>query len=248
MEPIRWQVEEFESIDSTNTWLKAAAADGAPEGRVARADFQTAGRGRLDRKWEAPVRSALLVSILLRPPLTDENRYVATALVALSARAALVRLSGVRPHLKWPNDLVVDDLKIAGILSEFVPSTNGPGAVIVGLGCNLSAHPDGVASTDVLSLSGVGLDPRSVLDVLLEEVERRRGEIETKEGRARLREELRDAMSTLGRIVRVERPRDTITGLATDVDDNGRLLVEGPEGLVAVSVGDIVHLRLEEEQ
>jgi len=247
VEPIRWQVEEFENIDSTNTWLKAAAADGAPEGRVAKADFQTAGRGRLDRTWEAPPRSALLVSLLLRPPLTDENRYLATALVALSARAALVRLSGVRPHLKWPNDLVVDDVKIAGILAEFVPASSGPGAVIVGLGCNLSAHPDVVASTDVMALSGVRLDPRSVLDVLLEEVEQRRDDLDSDDGRARLRLELRDAMSTLGRRVRVERPRDTFTGIAIDVDDTGRLVVDGPEGREAVSVGDIVHLRLEDQ-
>ncbi|HZQ88358.1 MAG TPA: bifunctional biotin--[acetyl-CoA-carboxylase] synthetase/biotin operon repressor, partial [Acidimicrobiales bacterium] len=82
-----------------------AAREGAPEGTVAVADHQTAGRGRLGRVWVAPPGASLLVSILLRPSLPPDRLHLATAAVALSAAAALEEVAGFRPGLKWPNDL-----------------------------------------------------------------------------------------------------------------------------------------------
>ncbi len=243
MEPIRWQVQEFESLDSTNTWLVDQARAGAAEGLVARADFQTSGRGRLDRRWEAPARSALLTSILLRPTLDESDRFLVTAIVALSARAALVRLCGVRPDVKWPNDLIVREQKLGGILAEFVPATSGPPAVVVGIGLNLSSHPAQVASTDIVEISGLRLDPVTVLDILLEELEIRRALLDSSEGRSEIRRELRRSLVTLGRAVRVERVTDVVEGVAVDVDDAGRILLENDDGVVAIPVGDVVHLR-----
>ena len=109
MSSIVWRIEHFDVIDSTNTWVGERALEGAPEGLVAVADFQSAGRGRLDRRWESPPSASLLCSILLRPDVAPDQLQLVVACVALAARAALVRLCGVRPALKWPNDLIVGD-------------------------------------------------------------------------------------------------------------------------------------------
>ena len=124
MNPITWRVEHFEEINSTNTYVSVKAKEGASEGLVARADYQSAGRGRLDRTWEAPPRSALMCSILLSPPTSPDEMQLVVAAVALSARSALGALCSVYPQLKWPNDLIVDDKKIAGLLAEIVHSEN----------------------------------------------------------------------------------------------------------------------------
>ncbi len=243
MEPIRWLVEEFDSIDSTNTWLKQRAAEGAEQGLVARADFQSAGRGRLDRRWEAPVASSLLTSILLRPPISEAERYLVSVAVALSARAALVRLSGVRPTLKWPNDLTVDDAKLGGILAEAVIGVSGAVAVVVGIGVNLTwPGPSGEGSTCVRDLCGLTIAPRALLDTLLEELENRLVVLYNG-GAEALREELTGALATLGRYVRVQGPVSHVEGVALSVDDRGRLAVQTATGIVLIEVGDITHLR-----
>src|SRR5665213_3461488 len=99
MSSIVWRIEHFAEIDSTNTWLAQKAVDGLPEGLVCVADFQTKGRGRLERTWESPADASLLCSILLRPDIDPDQLQLVVAAVALAARAALVRLSGVRPRL-----------------------------------------------------------------------------------------------------------------------------------------------------
>lgn len=242
-----WRVEHFEEIESTNTWLAAQAKSGAPEGTVAYADFQSAGRGRLDRRWVSPPRTSLLCSILLRPPLSADELYLAVAAVALSARAALVRLCGVRPFLKWPNDLLVGEDKLAGLLGEVVQTSAGL-AIIVGIGVNLSdAGPDGVRATSVRDASGVTIAPRALLDILLEEIEPRRALLESVEGRETLRGEYERALVTVGQSVRIELVNAVQSGIARGVDTSGQLLVEVDGATMAFNAGDVVHLRRFEE-
>ncbi|HEV2427173.1 MAG TPA: biotin--[acetyl-CoA-carboxylase] ligase, partial [Acidimicrobiales bacterium] len=125
MPPVVWRVHHFDDIDSTNTWVAEAAVRGEREGLVALADHQVAGRGRHGRTWEAAPRTALLCSLLLRPAIDLDDVQLVVAAVSLSLRDALVRLAGVRPDLKWPNDLVVDDVKLGGVLAEAVPTDGG---------------------------------------------------------------------------------------------------------------------------
>jgi BirA family biotin operon repressor/biotin-[acetyl-CoA-carboxylase] ligase len=241
---VTWHVKEFDEIDSTNTYLVEAARSGAPSGTVARADFQRAGRGRLTRTWEAPARSGLLVSILLRPNLAANELHRVTAAVALSARAALTRLCGLRPDLKWPNDLIVDDRKIGGILAEAVASPNGELAVVVGLGLNLTSEgPPEANGTSVRRETGITIDPRAALDALLEELDWR-VELLGDAEKATLRDEYVGALSTIGAQVRVELADGrAIEGTAVGVDEDGRLEVEAGTERVTVGVGDVVHLR-----
>src|SRR4051812_27340870 len=106
---------------------------GAPEGLAAVADHQTAGRGRLGRAWVAPPGASLLLSVLFRPDLAPERLHLTTAAVALAAAEACEAVAGVLPVLKWPNDLLVGDRKLAGVLAE----SRLP-AVVVGIGLNVN--------------------------------------------------------------------------------------------------------------
>lgn len=243
MSPIIWRVEHFDEIDSTNTYLSARAKEGALEGAVALTDFQSSGRGRLDRVWQSPPRTSLLCSILLRPQLGADRLQLVVASVALAARAALVRLSGVRPQLKWPNDLVVGENKLAGVLAEVIETSSGF-AVVVGLGVNLTYQgPVGTLSTSVLLESGVTIAPRALLDHVLEELESRRSQLDSDDGQRELRREYEGALATIGKFVRVETLGDSFVGQATGVDEAGRLLVVAEGTVRAFAMGDVVHVR-----
>lgn len=248
MSPIVWRVEHFDEIESTNTYLAGRAKEGAFEGAVALADFQTSGRGRLDRAWQSPPRASLLCSILLRPQLDADRLQLVVAATALAARAALVRLSGVRPQLKWPNDLVVGENKLAGLLAEVIETSSGV-AVVVGLGVNLAYQgPEGVASTSVLLESGVTIAPRALLDHVLEELEARRAQLDSNEGQRELRREYESALATIGKFVRVETLGDSYVGEATGVDEAGGLLVVVEGTLRTFTMGDVVHVRPSEDE
>lgn len=241
-----WRVEHFEEIDSTNTYLKQRVLDGSAEGLVAIADFQSAGRGRLDRSWVAPSRTSLLFSVALRPTLDANDLQLVVAAVALATRSALERLSGLRAQLKWPNDLVVGDRKLGGVLAEVVVTPSGFD-VVVGVGLNLTYEgPEHVDATSVKAETGLTLEPRGVLDIVLEELEARREQLDSKEGRARLHVDYERALATIGMSVRVERHDGAREGRARAVDEAGRLIVEIDGGLEVFGVGDVVHLRASE--
>jgi BirA family biotin operon repressor/biotin-[acetyl-CoA-carboxylase] ligase len=244
--PIVWRVEHFDEIDSTNTYLTSKVAEDVAEGLVVMADFQTSGRGRLDRQWESPPRASLLCSILLRPNLDAEHLQMVVACAALAARAALVRLSGVRPQLKWPNDLIVGQNKIAGLLAEVVTAQDGF-AVVVGLGVNLTYRgPEGINATSVVHEAGVTIEPRALLDLVLEEIDLRRSQLDSEPGWRQLRGEYERSLATIGQRVRVEQQRGAVEGMAVGVDDAGRLLVDVDGETRVFDVGDVVHVRLNE--
>lgn len=237
-----WRVEHVAEIDSTNRWLVDQAKSGAREGNVIFADYQTTGRGRLDRQWEAPVRSALLCSFLFRPELDPDQLALVVGAVALSARASLVRLCGLRPNVKWPNDLLVGEHKLAGLLTEVVASDDGL-AIVVGIGINLTSSPDDVLSTDVLKETGITLSSRGLLDILLEDIEWRYAQLHSQDGRATVHQEYESALVTLGQRVRVERTNDVLEGDVLGVDACGRLIVNVDGVEMFFSTGDVVHVR-----
>jgi BirA family transcriptional regulator, biotin operon repressor / biotin---[acetyl-CoA-carboxylase] ligase len=197
---------------------------------VAVADHQTAGRGRLGRAWEAPAGASLLASLLLRPDLPPERRHLVTTTVALAGAAAIAE---AHPDLKWPNDLLVGERKVAGVLAE----VDG-GAVVVGIGINLNWEGDppagGIAVNQVV---GHLVDRDAVLDALLREVDERYGRWDA------VASEYRRRCSTINRHVRVELIDETFTGTAADVNDDGHLLVDVGTCLRTVTAADVVHLR-----
>jgi len=220
---VRW----FETIDSTNRYLLACAAEGAREGVVAVADEQSAGRGRLGRSWVAPPGSALLVSVLLRPALPVERTHLVTLAAGLAALEAVAALSSVRAGLKWPNDVVVDDRKLAGILAE----ADGGGAVVVGMGCNV--RPDALPPELAEIATAVALDRTELLVAWLQAYDARLSDLDAVVAEASARS------ATIGRRVRVELAGETFEGTATALTAEGFLVVDGR----VVSAGDVVHLR-----
>ncbi len=225
-------IREFDAIGSTNTYLLEEARAGAPEGTVALADHQTAGRGRLGRTWTAPPGAALLVSVLLRPTqLPADQRHLLTAAVALAAAEASRAVAGIFPEIKWPNDLLFDDRKLAGILAEADRD-----AVVVGMGINVvSAPPDAVSLNEA---AGRPVSRGVLLGAILEGLEGWYRDLPA------VATAYRRSCSTIGRMVRVELPGGPLTGRAEGVDQRGHLLVRTEDGsVVDVSAGDVVHVR-----
>jgi BirA family biotin operon repressor/biotin-[acetyl-CoA-carboxylase] ligase len=239
----QWEVRWFETIDSTNTYLRAQARLGAPEGLVAVADHQSAGRGRLDRRWEAPAGASLLTSVLFRPDLDPTELHLCTAAVALAAAEACREVAGVGPVVKWPNDLLVGGAKLAGVLAE-TEFEGSSCAVVVGIGLNVGwPGPEGVGGTCLDDLAAEAVDRKVLLDALLEALGPRRALLDEAPGRRALAAELRERCATLGQRVRVELAAEAVVGVATEIDDAGHLVVQTEAGPRTVAAGDVVHLR-----
>jgi BirA family transcriptional regulator, biotin operon repressor / biotin---[acetyl-CoA-carboxylase] ligase len=244
----RWEIRWLDEVDSTNTYVRDLARHGAPEGLVAVADHQTAGRGRLDRRWESPPGANLLASVLLRPECGETGLYLCTAAVALAGADACSEAAGVEAVLKWPNDLLAgaDQAKLAGVLAETEFSGGSLAAVVVGIGINVAwSGPDGAGGTclDDLRATSEPVDRRQLLERVLAGLAARRPLLDGEAGRRQLAEEVRARCTTLGRAVRVLLPADEVTGQAVAIDDAGQLVVETTTGTRTVSAGDVVHVR-----
>jgi BirA family biotin operon repressor/biotin-[acetyl-CoA-carboxylase] ligase len=241
------------STGSTNADLLARAADpGSPEGQVLVAEEQTAGRGRLGRSWSSRPGASLTFSVLLRPATVPAARRGWLTLLAGVAVASAVRSVGcVDAVLKWPNDVLAGDRKLAGILAEQSPDGS---AVVIGTGLNVDAVPGeipvsatGLAATS-LRAEGATVSREDLLLGLLDRLEHWYGAFRADPDpeRSGLLDAYRGLCETLGRTVRVEMPAGgVLTGVARDVDAEGRLLVaEGPgDSVTPVSAGDVVHVR-----
>lgn len=132
------EIRCFDIIDSTNTYLKKAALENAPDGTVVIAARQTAGRGRMTRSFESPEGKGLYFSVLLRPEVPPERLPCITAMAGVAVCSAVERLCGVRPGVKWPNDPVLGKRKVCGILTELVMDGAGRPNVVLGIGINVS--------------------------------------------------------------------------------------------------------------
>jgi BirA family biotin operon repressor/biotin-[acetyl-CoA-carboxylase] ligase len=236
---VEWDVRHVAETESTNADAAAAAREGAPEGTVIVADYQTAGRGRLDRTWEAPPGSGLVMSALVRPDGLDPARWPWIPLMTGIAVADAVRDVGLEPSVKWPNDVEVGGRKLAGILVERVETAEGPAAVI-GIGLNVAMTSDQrpVPTATSLSLEGSDATRDDVLGAILAGLATHY-ELLCADPAA-LRDAYLAICSTVGSTVRVSLPDDmTLTGAATDVDAHGRLVVDGRP----ITAGDVVHVR-----
>ena len=247
------EVLVVERTGSTNTDCAARARAGAPEGLVLAAEEQTAGRGRLGRTWLSPPRAALTFSVLLRPVgVPPVRRGWLPLLAGVAAATAVRQVSGLDVRLKWPNDLLLGPRKLAGILAE-----QSGGAVIAGIGVNVSATRGDLPATGAAALpatsllleGSASLDRERLLGEILAQIERwyqawRDTQIPGDPQASGLRAAYLGLCSTLGRDVRADLPAGTvIRGTAAGIDTEGRLIVRTPDGEVAVSAGDVRHLR-----
>jgi BirA family transcriptional regulator, biotin operon repressor / biotin---[acetyl-CoA-carboxylase] ligase len=242
--PTDWVVEVLDVAPSTNSVVAERARAGAGQGLVVVAEHQTAGRGRLDRVWQTPARSALTLSVLLTPRTPAADWPWLPLMTGYAAGRALRQL-GAAVTLKWPNDVLLGDRKVAGILAERIDTPGGP-AVVVGIGINVDLTRDELPHDGAtsLALEGLVVDRTDLLTALLRNLRAEydafeRGEL------AALRSSYTTTCATLGRDVRVELPTgETLSGPASGIDEGGRLLVEHDGTLVPVAAGDVVHARI----
>lgn len=241
---------------STNADLLGAARAGAAAGAVLVAEEQTAGRGRLDRSWQSQPGAALTFSVLLRPTaVPPASRGWLPLLTGVAVAFALRAVTGLDVSLKWPNDVLAGPAaqagggKLAGILAE-----QAGDAIVIGIGLNVSADHDELPGPQATSLWLAGApapDREEILVGILRELERwyLRWATGPQAGNAEesgLHAAYERACSTVGRDVRVELPGGRVlTGVASGVDDVGRLQVTTADGVHAVSAGDVVHVRPE---
>ncbi|MEV5651553.1 biotin--[acetyl-CoA-carboxylase] ligase [Nocardia sp. NPDC052254] len=237
------RIDVVETTGSTNADLIAQAADPHADHRVLIAEYQDSGRGRHDRTWVAPPRAQIAMSILVRLAGIDPARLGWLPLLTGVAAVDAIRTVGVDASLKWPNDVLIGGRKVAGILAEVAVAAENP-AVVVGMGLNVSLTESELPVPHAISLELAGaqnIDRTELVQMLLRSfagyfTRWRDASWDVTE----LAAAYRDRCVTLGAEVRAELPGgDVLTGVATDVDEHGRLII----GNRTVSAGDVTHLR-----
>lgn len=239
-----------EEIPSTNTLLKELARAGAPAGSVAVCDFQSAGRGRLQRVWQAAAGETLPVSLLLKPRLTPEQISLCTLGAAVAAAQAIEQVCPeLKAGIKWPNDVVIGGRKCVGILCEGAFDPEGRLCVIMGVGFNGNQRvfpPELAASATSLFLEKQRQNPdaepvilRKLLTAFLEAAEKAADRLE-EGGLPAILPEYRARSVTIGSAVRVIAPTEEYIGQAEGMDASGSLLVRDGSGVLRTVVcGDV---------
>ncbi|QDP95711.1 biotin--[acetyl-CoA-carboxylase] ligase [Microlunatus elymi] len=241
------RIEVVEETGSTNADLADWARNGAAgDGTALLTGFQSRGRGRLDRTWTAPPGASLAMSMLVLPGDSSAHRWTWLPLICGMATAeGLRRATGVAPMLKWPNDVMVGDRKLCGILAERVETPNGPGCVIgVGINTDLTEEQLPVPWATSLALLGASTRNKTTLAVtVLRAFELLYRQWQNDFDAAALATSYVGRCATIGRQVRVVLPEGDVTGRAEAIDDHGRLVVQTDRGRQTFGAGDVVHLR-----
>ena len=235
-------------VGSTNDIARQLARQGAPEGTVVVAEAQTAGRGRLGRGWQAAPGTGLLLSVVLRPTLAAQRLAWLPVLAGVAAARAIGRASGLHCGLKWPNDLLLDGRKVAGILVEMHSEADRAHLVVVGIGINVNqtaAELTGKLARSATSLAlaaGRPVGRVALAQALLEELEEGY-RLLLAGGWPIIRERWTAGSATLGRRVRAVVGDRVLSGVATGLDESGALVVETSQGVQRVWAGEVALVR-----
>ena len=238
----------FQEIDSTNTYAKKLAMSGAPDGTVVTADCQTAGRGRMDRRFQSPRGKGIYLTALLRPELPPERLLSVTTLAGVAVCQAVEQVCGVRPLLKWPNDPVLDGRKLCGILTEM--SMEGESGclqyLVVGIGLNVCQQPEDFSpevapmATSLLQATGKAWPRAALAAAEIEALDRVYAALKDGDLSEYLAAYRRDCVN-LGKRVQLIRPdgsREAVN--AVDIDDQFSLVVRRDSGeRFAVRSGEV---------
>ena len=234
----------FNTVDSTNNYLKRQALLGAPHGTVAVADCQTGGKGRLGRSFQSPGGVGIYLSMLLRPDCPQEQLMHLTCAVGTAMCDALEEAAGVRPGIKWTNDLVCEKRKLSGILVELLNDTHGKLCVIIGIGVNccqqLTDFPEELRDRagSLAMVTGRRINRPKVAAAMMEALANMDRNLLT--GKEAMLEQYRRDCVTLGQKISVVRGDEIRHGTALDIGDDGDLIVRFDDGHTeAVSSGEV---------
>ncbi len=237
----------FDILDSTSTEALKQAKLGADEGLCIVARQQTAGRGRYGRTWVSERDAGLYFSIVIRPQLETHDLPLITLMAGVAVHDTLEKF-GITPDIKWVNDILVNNKKIAGILAETTETATGL-AVVVGIGVNLHSSnfpPDLVTTaTCVEDNSPTIVGREDLIDMLIQHLGRYYEQLQGEDGPAKIIDAwTRRSSYSTGKIVRVVLENETVTGTTDGLESNGALRIKRSNGSVAiVQAGDVEQVR-----
>ncbi len=246
LEEIRY--EYYESVDSTNDRIKERAHNNESQGLVISAGTQTAGKGRIGRKWESPTKDSVSTSLLLTPDdISLEAIPTITVVAAMAVRDALSRLYGLEGKIKWPNDIVLGGKKICGILTEMEMKNNKVWYVVVGIGVNVhnTQFPEEIAfkatSVDIeLQKESDRKGHRSEITKAIWESFQKYYNIFIKtQDMSGLKEEYERYLANLNERVRIEAQENSYEAIAKGIDDRGQLVIEVDGQQQIISTGEV---------
>ena len=229
------RIHYFRAIDSTNSEAYQLALRGAKEGEIVLAESQEKGRGRIGRQWFSPAFLNLYLSVILRPNLPPHRASLLTLMAAVATADAIEEYAGLHPTIKWPNDLLLNGRKIAGLLNEIHAETDRIHFVVLGIGVNLNVDrqrfPQMIRdrATSLKEEMGQKIARKAFLAILLESLEKWYG-VFSKDGGASVLNAWRDRAQIAGKQVKISSFDEVIVGRAVDVDSEGALLVQMRNG------------------
>lgn len=226
----------YESIDSTNAQAKRLAEGGAEHGTLVVADAQTAGRGRKGRVWQSPAGKNLYFSLLLRDDIVPEKASMLTLVMGLSVQEAILKHCGVETYIKWPNDIVLEEKKLAGILTEMHFGENKAPYVIIGTGVNIKSQEFSPELADkaiyLESKTNGEISGKALLQTIMECFEANYALFLKTMDLSLLCEAYNDVLINRGKEVRVLDPAGAYNGVAEGMNIEGELLVRLVDGNV----------------
>jgi BirA family biotin operon repressor/biotin-[acetyl-CoA-carboxylase] ligase len=238
----------FTEISSTNSHARELAEKGAAEGEVVLAESQTHGRGRLGRRWESPPLANLYLSVILRPKLAPVHAPQITLMAAVALAETVGSFIPQKATIKWPNDILVNGKKLAGILTEAACVPERVEYVILGIGVNVNYPIDSMPqelrhrATSLLDLTRIEVNRESFLRRLIQDLDRCYGDLE-QSGFEPLAPRWEAHFGLRGQRVRVELIDQVVVGRARGIAQDGALLVQGDDGtLQKVIAGDVIPL------
>lgn len=237
-------INYYDEVDSTNNVAKKLAAEGCPHGLIVVAEAQIGGRGRLARGWFSPYGKGIWLSVVLRPSFSPQEAPKCTMLAAVAVNRAIGNITGVKCGIKWPNDILYENRKVVGILTEMSAEMDAINYIVIGIGINvntgLEEFPAELAEigTSLRAIGGQLVSRKELLAAILWELEKLYDEIAVG-GFNPILAAWRTESITLGQHVDVFSSSQTFSGVALDIDSDGGLLVQTDRGLERVIAGDV---------
>ncbi len=245
-ERIGKKIHWFETLSSTNIQAHEIARQGAAEGEIIVAEEQTQGKGRAGRSWVSPPYLNLYLSLILRPTLPPSCTPQITLMSAVALAETLQSFITAPPEIKWPNDILVEGKKIAGILTESCCEAHGVVYVVVGIGVNLNYSREQMPkaiqnqATSFLILDQKPMDRIAFTSRLIQDLDRCYGILAGK-GFADIAKRWESFFRLRGRQVRVDMPDGVVQGKAMGIDTDGALILEGEGGhRERILAGDVI--------
>lgn len=237
----------FEKVDSTNNMVRTLAEQGAPEGTLAVAANQTAGKGRRGRSWSAPEGTSIAMSILLRPEFPPERASMLTLVMAMAIARGIREMTGLDARIKWPNDIVADGKKLCGILTEMSTEMEYIRYVVIGVGINVSMKefPEELKqkATSLELCLGRPVKRAPLIDACMRAFEEYYEKYLQTLDLSLLQEEYNRELVNVGREVTVLAPAGDYTGVSHGINREGELVVELAGGEIRNVVSGEVSVR-----